>query len=146
MPAKIQGSRAEPSAGICLRTYQKSLSGSTQMGAIVKDTPAPETPFDWPFGTSLFISPQDGASAPSSAIGDWYVYLVNKTYDSRERAKWRKTLFRISIVPFTFGLIATTIEAVEKALAKTMRPEVQQTTQTRQTSAHKPGDNKHYGN
>jgi hypothetical protein len=61
------------------------------MVAIVKDTPAPEVPFDWPSGTSLFISPHDGTSASSSAIGDWYVYLANKTYDSRERAKWRKT-------------------------------------------------------
>lgn len=117
MPAKIQGFKAETSAGTHLRTYQKSLNGSSQMVAIVKDTAAPETPFDWPSGTHLFISPQD-TSAPSSAIGDWYVYLANKTYDSRERAKWRKTLFRISIVLFIFGLIATTIEAVEKARGK----------------------------
>jgi hypothetical protein len=118
MPAKIQGFKAETSAGTHLRTYQKSLSGSTQMVAIVKDTAAPETPFDWPSGTHLFISPQDGTSAPSSEIGDWHVYLANKTYDSRERAKWRKTLFRISIVLFIFGLIATTIEAVENARGK----------------------------
>jgi hypothetical protein len=94
------------------------LNGSTQMVAIVKDTAAPETPFDWPSGTSLFISSQDGTSAPSLAIGDWYVYLANKTYDSRQRSKWRKTLFQISIILFIFGLIATTIEAVEKARGK----------------------------
>ena len=118
MPAKIQGFKAETSAGTHLRTYQKSVSGSTQMVAIVKDTAAPETAFDWPSGTSLFISPQDPTSTSSPAIGDWYVYLANKTYDSRERAKWRKTLFRISIVLFIFGLIATTIEAAEKARGK----------------------------
>src|SRR5208282_5976899 len=49
----LQGFKVETSAGTRLRTYQKSLSGSTQMVAIVKDTPAPETPFDWPSGTSL---------------------------------------------------------------------------------------------
>jgi hypothetical protein len=118
MPAKIQRFRAETSAGTRLLVYQKSLNGSTQMVAVIKDTPAPETPFDWPSGTSLFISPQDGTSVPLSGIGDWYVYMANKTYDSRKRAKWRKTLFRISMVLFIFGLIATTIEAVEKARSK----------------------------
>lgn len=118
MPAKIQGFKAETSAGTHLRTYQKSLSGSTQMVAIVKDTAAPETPFDWPSGSSLVISPQDGSSAASSVIGDWYVYLSNKTYDSQERTKWRKRIFWISIVLLSFGLIATTIEAVEKARVK----------------------------
>jgi hypothetical protein len=118
MPAKITSFKAETSAGTHLRAYQKSLSGSTQMIAIVKDTSAPETPFEWQSGTSLYISPQDGSSAAPSEIGDWYVYLSNKTYDSRRRAKWRKVLFRISIVFFIFGLIATTIEAIEKARGK----------------------------
>lgn len=118
LPAGIQGFQAETSGGTHLRTYQKSVSGSTQMVAVVKDTAAPETAFDWPSGTSLFISPQDRTSTSSPAIGDWYAYLANKTYDSRDRAKWRKTLFRISIVLFIFGLIATTIEAAEKARGK----------------------------
>jgi len=118
IPATIQGIKAETSAGTRLRTYQKSLNGSTQMVAIVKDTPAPETAFDWPSGTSLLISTQNGSPASSVAIGNWYVYLANKTYDSRARAHWRKTLFRISIVLFILALIATTIEAVEKARGK----------------------------
>ena len=43
LPAGIQGFKAETSGGTHLRTYQKSVSGSTQMVAVVKDTAAPET-------------------------------------------------------------------------------------------------------
>ncbi|HEY1465211.1 MAG TPA: hypothetical protein VGF44_17480 [Terriglobales bacterium] len=117
MPANIPAFKVETSSATHLRAYQKSSSGSTQMVAIVKDVSTPETAFDWPSGTSLYISPQDRSSVPSQ-VGDWYVYLSNKTYDSSHRSKWRKTLFRISIILFVFALIATTIEAVEKARAK----------------------------
>jgi hypothetical protein len=69
LPTKIHGFKAETSTGTHLRTYQKSLNGSTQMVVIVKDTATPETPFDWPSGSRLFILRKMALQCPHRQFG-----------------------------------------------------------------------------
>lgn len=118
LPARVTAFRAETSSGVRLKAYQRSLQGPMQMVAITKDSQSPETPFDWPSGSSVLIYPQDGSSAASLAVGDWHVYLANKNYDSRDRAKARKIGYGLTILFLVLAIPAVVIEALEKARGK----------------------------
>jgi hypothetical protein len=118
LPAAASLFTAETSTGTRLTVYQQGLEGSAQWVAIVRGGQKPEDPFDWPAGATLYLNPKDKSPAFSLVIADWYVYPTNKTFDSRSRAKWRATLFKISIGLLVPALLGLLLEGIDRARGK----------------------------
>jgi hypothetical protein len=124
LPATASAFTAETSTRTRLKAYQQGLQGSAQWVAIVKDGQNPEDPWvaivkvRLASGATLFLHPQDKSSASSLVIADWYVYPTNKTFDSRSRARWRSTIFKISLGLLAFALLGLILEGIDKARGK----------------------------
>jgi hypothetical protein len=68
--------------------------------------------FSWPAGKNIDIT--FGKPLASNAVLDWSVYPDNKSFDSQERAKWRRTIFVAALILTLFMVCGVTFEAVEK--------------------------------
>jgi hypothetical protein len=120
--AKSGAFTAATSAGTPLRVYRDHLEGDDQWIAIVKEGGTPQAAFEWPAGGTLFLRPQN---LPQTDLdfGDWYVYLSNKSYDSRKRSRWRKVGVLVSWPLLALSLCGVILEAIDRVREKARKTE-----------------------
>lgn len=100
---------AKLSTGSPLWVYQDKDEGSAQWIAIVADGQKIQEQFKWPAGATLQVSSGDKTAA-SLAPSDWQLFLSDKGYDSKQRASWRKTLFRFSLLFLSLAIVGGILE------------------------------------
>jgi hypothetical protein len=118
VPAGTQTFSAKLSTGSPLGVYQDSLEGSHQWLAIVADGQKPQEKFKWPSGATVIVSCSEENPA-SLTLTDWRVFLSDKDYDSKERARWRRILFVVSAALLVLALIGGLLEGYSKLTEKT---------------------------
>lgn len=105
------------SANQRLRVYQTGEEPDGHWIAVVKDGQSPEEKFDWPTGGTVTLSTQELSKDPLYIV-DWYVFPSNKSFDSRERARWRGIGFKVSLALLVLGLIGGALEALDRVREK----------------------------
>lgn len=113
VPANASSFSAKLSTGAPLWVYQELAQGSEQWIAIVADGQKPQEKFKWPSGATLLVNSSDRNEA-SLTPSDWRVFLSDKDYDSRDRANWRRTLFRVSLVLLGLALVGGLLEGYSR--------------------------------
>lgn len=94
LPATAEPVSASLSNTLPLSVYRESVEGVDQWVAIVADGQKREEKFKWPSGAHLFLTFNNGHNV---SLSDWRVYLSDQSFDSKERATWRKVAFVLSM-------------------------------------------------
>lgn len=100
-----------------LRVARQPADSGWEWLSISKDSNVPQDKFDWPSGANVTVHFTDNSANPQ--VSDWYIYPGNKSFDSRERAYWRRIVFLISLVLLSFSVFGAVLEAIEKYREKT---------------------------
>lgn len=113
IPANAPSFSAKLSTGAHLWVYQDTRDGSDQWIAIVAEGQKPQEKFKWPSGAALSVYSSNN-SPGSLTLNDWRVFLSDKDYDSKDRAKWRTWVFRGSVALLILALIGGGLEGLER--------------------------------
>jgi hypothetical protein len=103
---------AKTSGNVPLRVTQQSANGRFMWLEVTKDSTVPEDKFDWPSGATVSLDFGDASVKPE--VEDWYVYPSNQSFDSLQRARWRRFLIWISLALLALSISGGTLEAVER--------------------------------
>jgi hypothetical protein len=107
---------AATSAHVPLRATLQDAGAGYQWLSVTKNSDLPEDKFDWFSGGTVNIDFGDNTAAPE--VLDWYIYPSNKSFDSRERTRWRRLWFWISVACFVLSFAGLVLEGVDKYGAK----------------------------
>ncbi len=110
--------RAWTSANDEIQVRKESDEGGDQRIALEGKSQSPQGKFNWPAGVDVYVSTSDGAAL---RVDDWYVFPSNKSFDSKQRACWRGTLFWIATVLLLVALSGAVLEGLDRLRPKRER-------------------------
>lgn len=107
---------AATSANVPLRVTPQDAGGGLTWLSVTKNSTLPEDKFDWFSGGTVHIDFADKGASPE--VLDWHFYPSNKSFDSQDRARWRRVLFWASLGLFVLSFAGLVLEGVDKYGAK----------------------------
>jgi hypothetical protein len=124
VPATTGPITAATSGHVPLRVTLQDADAGSQWLSVTKNSTLPEDKFDWASGGTVDID--FGGNTATPEVLDWYIYPSNKSFDSRERARWRQTWFWISVAFFVLSFAGLVLEGVDKygAKSETLSPQL----------------------
>lgn len=113
LPSAMSSIRATTSGNVPLRVTPGIASGKFQWVSVTKDSMVPEDKFEWLSGATVSLDFSGNSTEPIE-VADWFLYPNNKSYDSRQRARWRHVLFWASLVLLALAISGGVLEGVDK--------------------------------